>query len=312
MKISRWNTALLCLTALFIGQVSAADTRAITDAAGQTHQVPVDPQRVITLSEIDLDASLALGLQPIGSVNGRGQSSLPRYLLQRAEGVKVVGDLDNPNLEILLEQEPDLILTGPAKPEVLALLNEIAPTVVTYQWGTPWKDTLNLTANVLNRQDAAKAFIQRYDARVAEVRENLIDHQGQTISIVRWNPKGPAYMFRDSFASQVARELGLKRPSYQQDPGHTHSQSLSLESLELLDANWLVIGTLDTSGEAVDALHQAEQNPAFQQLSAIEAKRYDAVDGSLWTSVGGPLAAMTIINDIERLLSKADAEPVTP
>ena len=299
MKISRWNTALLCLTALFIGQVSAADTRAITDAAGQTHQVPVDPQRVITLSEIDLDASLALGLQPIGSVNGRGQSSLPRYLLQRAEGVKVVVDLDNPNLEILLEQEPDLILTGPAKPEVLALLNEIAPTVVTYQWGTPWKDTLNLTANVLNRQDAAKAFIQRYDARVAEVRENLIDHQGQTISI-------------DSFASQVARELGLKRPSYQQDPGHTHSQSLSLESLELLDANWLVIGTLDTSGEAVDALHQAEQNPAFQQLSAIEAKRYDAVDGSLWTSVGGPLAAMTIINDIERLLSKADAEPVTP
>ncbi|SDS71604.1 iron complex transport system substrate-binding protein [Halopseudomonas sabulinigri] len=310
MKTSSLSSALLCLAALFAGQTLAADSREVTDAAGQTHQVPVDPQRVVALSEIDLDAALALGLKPTGAVNGRGQSSLPRYLLSRAEGVKVVGDLDNPNLEILLEQQPDLILTGPAQPEVLALLNEIAPTVVTYQWGTPWKETLTLTADVLNRQDAAEAFIQRYDARVLEAREHLAAQQGQTISIVRWNPKGPAYMFRDSFGSQVVRELGLQRPSYQQDAGHTHSQSLSLESLELLDADWLVIGTLDTSGEAVDALHQAEQTPAFQQLSAIEAKRYGAVDGSLWTSVGGPLAAMTIIDDVEQLLSKPDAEPL--
>ncbi|HAG78290.1 MAG TPA: ABC transporter substrate-binding protein, partial [Pseudomonas sp.] len=33
--------------------------------------------------------------------------------------------------------------------------------------------------------------------------------------------------------------------------------------------------------------------------------------GSLWTSVGGPLAALQVIEDAERLLGKADAEPVT-
>jgi len=34
------------------------------------------------------------------------------------------------------------------------------------------------------------------------------------------------------------------------------------------------------------------------------------VDGSLWTSTGGPLAAMQVIEDIEAIVGKADAEPV--
>jgi len=118
-------------------------------------------------------------------------------------------------------------------------------------------------------------------------------------------------MFKDAFASTVIEDIGLTRPAHQQDPGHTHSMALSLESLELLDADWLVIGTLATSGEAVEAMRQAEQTPAFGQLSALQSKRFGAVDGSLWTSVGGPLAALQVIEDVERLLGKADAEPVT-
>jgi len=57
-------------------------------------------------------------------------------------------------------------------------------------------------------------------------------------------------------------------------------------------------------------MHQAEQTPAFRQLSAIQAKRFGAVDGSLWTSLGGPMAALQVIEDIEALLEKTDAEPV--
>ncbi|WP_326929290.1 hypothetical protein [Aeromonas diversa] len=72
-----------------------------------------------------------------------------------------------------------------------------------------------------------------------------------------------------------------------------------------------MIGTLSTSGDAVDAMRQAEQTPAFQQLTAIRGKRFAAVDGSLWTSVGGPQAALGVIEDVERLLAKPDATPLT-
>ncbi|WNF45240.1 iron-siderophore ABC transporter substrate-binding protein [Pseudomonas sp. SG20056] len=305
----RWSLPLLLATQL-LSAAAVADTRQVEDAFGNPVTVPSSPQRVITLSELDLDAALALGITPVGTINGRGQAAPPRYLDSKAlAGIKVVGDIDNPNLETLLELEPDLILTGPVKPEQLAILNEIAPTVITFAWAKPWQESLQRTANALNQSAAADVLLARYNARAAEARERLKAHQGETFSIVRWNPKGPSYMFKDAFASSVISDVGLIRPSYQQDPGHTHSMALSLESLQLLDADWLVIGTLSTSGEAVEALQQAEQTPAFKQLSAIQGKRFGAVDGSLWTSLGGPQAALQVIADIEQLLGKADAQP---
>ncbi|UVO20105.1 iron-siderophore ABC transporter substrate-binding protein [Stutzerimonas stutzeri] len=309
MKMHRSLVAVLLAGLLALP--AYADTRQVTDAMGNTVTVPEAPQRVITLSEIDLDTALTLGVTPVGTINGRGQAAPPRYLDGKLPaGIEVVGDIDNPNLETLLELEPDLILTGPVKPEQLAILNEIAPTVITFNWARPWQESMQRTAQALNKEAEAKAVLERYRARVDAARQRLAAHQGQTLSIVRWNPKGPSYMFKDAFASTVAEDVGLRRPAHQQDRGHTHSMALSLESLELLDADWLVIGTLATSGEAVEAMNQAEQTPAFRQLSAIQAKRFGAVDGSLWTSLGGPMAALQVIEDIEALLGKADAELV--
>ncbi|MGY8821103.1 MAG: ABC transporter substrate-binding protein [Pseudomonadales bacterium] len=310
IKRTPWNLTIALIAGLMTLSAHAA-TRQVEDAFGNTVTVPAEPERVVTLNEIDLDTALTLGVTPIGTVNGRGQAAPPRYLEGKVPtGIKVVGDLDNPNLETLLELEPDLILTGPVKPEQLAILNEIAPTVTTFKWAEPWQSSMQRTAHVLNKDAEAKAFLDRYEARAAEARELLKDHQGETFSIVRWNPKGPSYMFKDAFSSTVVEDVGLVRPAHQQDPGHTHSMALSLESLELLDADWLVIGTLATSGEAVEALSQAEETPAFRQLSSIEAKRFAAVDGSLWTSLGGPMAALQVIEDVESIVGKTDAEPV--
>ena len=310
IKRTPWHLTIALIAGLMTLSAHAA-TRQVEDAFGNTVTVPATPERVVTLNEIDLDTALTLGVTPIGTVNGRGQAAPPRYLEGKVPtGIKVVGDLDNPNLETLLELEPDLILTGPVKPEQLAILNEIAPTVTTFKWAEPWQSSMQRTAHVLNKDAEAKVFLDRYEARAAEARERLKDHQGETFSIVRWNPKGPSYMFKDAFSSTVVEDVGLVRPAHQQDPGHTHSMALSLESLELLDADWLVIGTLATSGEAVEALRQAEETPAFRQLSAIQAKRFAAVDGSLWTSLGGPMAALQVIEDIETIVGIADAEPV--
>ncbi|WP_323981333.1 amonabactin ABC transporter substrate-binding protein [Aeromonas media] len=311
MKISSPLAAALMLASL-VGFQAQAGTRQVLDANGQSHTVPDAPRRVVVLSELDLDSALTLGVQPVGTVNGRGQSTLPRYLLQQAgKEIAVVGDLDNPNLEKLIDLEPDLILTGQTKPELLALLKEIAPTVVTGNWGDSWKEIFNRSAHVLNRDAEAKTFLAQYDARLQQARSKLAKHQGERLSIVRWNPKGPSYMHGGTFASSVVEEMGLTRPTHQIGDKTPHSPALSLESLNLLDGDWLVIGTLSASGDAVDAMKQAEQTPAFQQLGAIKSKRFGAVDGSLWTSTGGPQAALKVIDDVEQLLAKPDAAPIT-
>lgn len=301
------NTILLLLTGL-TSLCALADTRQIEDALGNQLTVPTEPKRIVTLSELDLDVTLALGIEPVGTTDGRGQAAPPRYLEGRVPAqTRSVGILNNPNLETLLELQPDLILTGPQKPEQLAILNEIAPTVVSYALGEYWVDATLRVANILNREAEGQQLLERYKTRAAAGREKLSEHQGETISITRWNPKGPAYMLKDSFASTVAHDLGLVRPVHQQESGTTHSMSLSLESLALLDADWLVIGTLATTGDAVDAMRQAEQTPMFQQMEAVKANQYSAVDGSVWTSTGGPLAALQVIEDIETMILDSEA-----
>jgi iron complex transport system substrate-binding protein len=63
--------------------VCESGMRAVVDAAGVSVCVPENPQRVVGLMEADVDALLALGISPVGSTNGRGQATPPRYRLRR-------------------------------------------------------------------------------------------------------------------------------------------------------------------------------------------------------------------------------------
>jgi len=62
----------LMLLLLVLGSTANAQTREVVDAFGETVTIPANPQRIVVLSEIDLDIALALGVEPVGAVNGRG------------------------------------------------------------------------------------------------------------------------------------------------------------------------------------------------------------------------------------------------
>ena len=85
-------------------------TRTIKDIDEENVEVPANPQKVIVLSEPTLDGLLALGVTPVGSVSGRGQSGVPNYLADRAKGVQIIGTVAQVNYEQIGNLDPDLIL----------------------------------------------------------------------------------------------------------------------------------------------------------------------------------------------------------
>lgn len=285
--------------------------RAVLDANEVEVCIPEAPERIVALMEPDLDALLALGVTPLGTTNGRGQSTPPRYLGDALEGIEVVGDFYSPNLELVLELQPDLILMGGFDDEaVLAQLNEIAPVVNTFQNGAPWQDHLTRVGEILNLQAEAAEFITKYDARVEEITANLGDNTEAGFIVARWSPDGPQIMAPHIFSSVILADLGLtppaELPDYQE--GHPHTAPLSLESLSLLDTDWAFVGTLSDSGDAVDALNETLEDPLFQALEVVQNGHVVVVDGSLWTSVGGPLAALEVLNVVEAALTDVSAE----
>lgn len=294
---------LLLAALLLQGAGAMAAVHTITDAAGRKVALPHSPRRVLALSELDLDAMLALGVAPAGATRGRGQQGMPRYLGKAGASVPSVGNFASPVPELALALQPDLILAGGIPdPELLARLGRIAPTVVTYRPGEHWQGAFQRVALAIGRKAQGEQVIANYQRRADALRTRLKDQQSASVSVVRWNPQGPAYMLRDSFASLVLADLQLKRPASQQQPGAAHSPPLSMEALSLIDADWLFVGTLDGAGPSSSAMKAAAASPAFQQLGAVRRGHMRAVDGSLWTGPGGPLAANAILSDIEQAM----------
>ena len=86
----------------------------VNHALGET-VVPLDPQRVVVLTQAALDNSLALGIKPVGSsysgfAQREGYGNFPAYLGDKTEGITNVGHSDSPSLEKIVALQPDLIL----------------------------------------------------------------------------------------------------------------------------------------------------------------------------------------------------------
>jgi iron complex transport system substrate-binding protein len=304
------------------GDRTAAATRPYVDAAGRTVQLPAAPKRIVVLSEPTLDAALALGVRPLATTLGRGQGTVSAYLQPRAKSIQSVGILAQPNLERIARLRPELILTdGTATLDDATVdkLRRFAPTVVVSRTGESWRTAFSATARILGRTAQAQRLLARYDRRVRAVRARLGANAGATISIVRWGGIGlPAVLMKELAASRVLADLGLRRPRSQNRQGPGHSVPVSLERIEALDADWIFFGSLGAGGpsggvadtpadlaSARRALRYARDTPGFTDLKAVRDGHVVPVDGSVWTSAGGYLAAQLVLDDVERALTPA-------
>ncbi|GAA1527050.1 iron-siderophore ABC transporter substrate-binding protein [Nocardioides humi] len=294
-------------------------TRTVTDVRGEQVEVPESPQRVVTLSEPTLDGALALGVTPVGTVSGRGQSTVPGYLVDLAGDIPLLGGIAQPNFEEIANADPDLILVDETSinnnPPAIEALEHIAPLVVTGRAGGDWRANLALTADALNLADKGREVVEEYDAQVADVAARLDAVAGDTFSVVRWQGGAPSLILKELPAGVALEDLGLKRPPSQDRRGRGHSNPVSLENLAEIDADHMFFGTLGGSsvtnpsaggGTGTDAARQALAEavkvPGFTALKAYQDNTIIPVDGSLWTSTGGPILMSRIVANIEEAL----------
>ncbi|CAD5252090.1 putative siderophore-binding lipoprotein yfiY [Halomonas sp. A3H3] len=293
------------LLSIFVA--GTAQARTLETAFGDV-DVEGTPERVVTLYEGALDAAVAAGVNPLGAVTTRGGDNVASYIeAHLGENTPaIMGVVREINIEAVLAQQPDLIL-APAQlsDEQYQLLSRIAPTVVPpTQPLAPdnWKDEARLYGEALNRQAAIAEAIEAVEQRAAEVAEAVEEAGvGGSAFLVRWMPGGPMVMSENLFAAGLLAQAGLDV----QDAGlvgerGVHSDVLSLENLSQVDGDWLFLATLNEDGQA--AVDAAKQSSAFTRLNVVQQDHVVPVDGQLWTSANGPLAAQAILDDIEAAL----------
>lgn len=312
-SFGRWRVviallAIVSLAACHRSEAPAADTagRSVIDAAGRSLSLSAQPQRIVVLSEIDLDSLLALDLLPVGATDGRGSDHAPAYLGDRTKRIASVGNFAQPSVERVLMLQPQLILAGGhPDPQLLEQLQAIAPTAVSFKVGESWQQSFTRIAELVGRPEAAQRFLSDYHARAATLRARLQSHEGESVSIVRLSPNGPMAMLGEAFAGRVLADLGFTRPLAQRGPGAGHAPPLSREVLSDIDGDWLFIGNFTPDPQGIAALRS---EPAFAGLRAAKNGHVREVDAMLWTVIGGPLAAMAVLDEVERTMSAVAAQ----
>ena len=288
---------ILLSSVLLASPALAAEARTIETQYGSV-TLKNEPQRVVTLDESALDTALALGIQPVGSVATRGSNKVSEYLQEKAGNISIVGTAREFNFESILALQPDLIL-APAglTQDKYTLMQKLAPTIVpavTSQ--TAWQKKVQVYADALDKSGQALQRFTRLDPRIDELKKQL---PGELqVSVVRWMPQGPMLMSSEIFTGQVLEALGMKANVLASQLGsRPHSDVLSLENLKKIDGDWLFLATLNEDGEST--LNEARKQPAFTRLDAVRNNRVLSVNGQIWTSGTGILAAERILSDIE-------------
>jgi len=289
--------ALLCGVALLV--VSTVGAARTLDTKYGEVEVDGTPERVVTLYEGALDATVALGATPVAAIATRGGDGVARYMSDRVGAIDIVGTARETNIEAVVAQRPDLILASSRLTQKqYALLSKIAPTIVpandTFA-PDAWQQETRLYGAALGRGEQAESLIAQYEARAAAIRARVSDDT--SAKLVRWMPQGPLVMADIIFSSRVLADAGFDIDDDALVPqGRPHSDPLSLENVDRIDSDWLFLATLNADGE--QALETARTSPAFTRLNVVKRDQVVPVDGQLWTSASGPIAAEAILDDI--------------
>ncbi|WP_368733175.1 ABC transporter substrate-binding protein [Streptomyces alkaliphilus] len=287
-----------------VGEVG--ETRTIDTAMGPV-EVPVDPRRVVVLDTAELDSALTLGVTPVGSVRADVATGFPFYLPEeRLTDVENVGNIAAPNLEAIIELEPDLIIGNMARDaDRYDELSAIAPTVFGENPGGPWKENFLLHAEALNRQEEAAAIVEDYEERVAEVVEALggAEEAADTeVSVIRFIEGGDTRLYgRENYIGTILEDLGLGRPAIVDEAPDGFAVEISPEQVDLGDGDvifYTSYGSPENSGESA-----AVGGALWEGMDAVRENRAFAVEDELWFQGIGYTAAGIILGEIEEALA---------
>ncbi|RAV13775.1 ABC transporter substrate-binding protein [Paenibacillus contaminans] len=277
--------------------------RTITHAMGST-PITGTPQRIVVLTTQGTETLLELGIQPVGAVKSWIGNPWYDHIKDRMNGVQVVGDETQPNMELIASLKPDLILGTKVRQEkIYDQLTAIAPTVFTENLGDSMLENFELYTKALNKETEGKAVLDQFNKLIADTKAKLGDKTKLQISMARFQPDKVRVYLKQNFAGVVLEKLGFARPESQNKKEFT--LDIVKEQLPMLDGDVLFYFTSDRDGAtaATDLAKSWFKDPLAQNMNVVKSNRIFNVDEAIWNSAGGMMAAKLLVKDIEKIVT---------
>ncbi|MED4225365.1 iron-siderophore ABC transporter substrate-binding protein [Neobacillus cucumis] len=263
------------------------------------------PKRVVILTNEGTEALLALGVKPVGAVQSFTGNPWYKHIADKMKGVKVVGLESEVNVEAIAALKPDLIIGNKMRQEkIYDQLSAIAPTVFAETLRGDWKENFKLYAKALNKVDKGNEVIQKYNSRIASLKEKLGDKTKMKVSMVRFMAGQVRIYHKDTFSGVILNDLGFARPE-SQDKNDFAELNVTKERIPAMDGDILFYFTYDTGdGKGSELEKEWIADPLFKNLEVAKKGEVHKVSDSIWNTAGGVLAANLMLDDIEKIFLK--------
>ncbi|GBF75303.1 hypothetical protein PA598K_03701 [Paenibacillus sp. 598K] len=172
-------------------------------------EVPTNPQRVVVLYM--LGDVLAFDVTPAG-VSGVYQGAA---FEQDLADVPKLGEWFEPNREVILELNPDLIIV-PSE-ETYQILKDIAPTVLLNYFDAPLEERIRQVGEALGKESQVSALLEAFYLKVEDGKQRLAEAGllDKTVTIVEGGKGSMGVVASKDYGrgSQIIYEyLGMKAP----------------------------------------------------------------------------------------------------
>lgn len=256
--------SFLFLTCLSV--TAAEPTQQFTDDLGRTVTVPLHPQRIVSLHDLDITIPLIeLGVPPVAS-HGRTRADGSHFL--RSSGLLTGVDFDNSSIqfigtadmdiEAIAAAKPDLIITEPSRNTAIEQLEKIAPTVSIDHLVGGAPRIYSKLAQLTGSQKQLAILERRYQEQIKQLKL-MVDTQHITVSVIQAN-KGKITVHHTYRAlGRVLRDAGFRFPPLIDSIPDGDRIEVSAERLPELDADYIFdTWRSDTGGkpqEELDAMN---------------------------------------------------------
>lgn len=262
--------------------------RTVTHAYGET-EIPEAPQRVATISWVNADVSLALGVVPVGmprndfGANEAGTTDWFDAELEEVGGETptLYSETDGINTEAIAALEPDLILGAYSgmTAEEYDTLSGIAPTLAMPEgdvaFGTAWQDSTRLIGEALGRSEQADELITDVEGQIEQVPADHPAIEGQTFVWGTVDPGAAEQIY--AFTDVDNRPRFLEQLGMVQAPAVSDAASGSPDEFAITwspeRADELRSDVLVTWAASDEVRETIEADPLLGRIPAVDADR---------------------------------------
>lgn len=262
-------------------------------------EVPQKPRKIVVLDLPFLDAMTALK-QPVVGFAGTNDKSIPAYLIEEMpEGGRpvFVGERKQPNLEVILSLQPDLIIASPERHRMIREpLEAMAPTIaLTDDSLAEVREMTRTFARITQREQELESVESALSESLQMARRQIEAPPG--VLVVGAFEDEFSTWTRESFIGSLFTEVGASY-LFTGPPSASESQTevakITVEGLAELDPDMLFV-----YGDA----SRWQANPIYQSLSAYRQNTILSIDRDLWSRARGPVAAQKILHGYAEFLN---------